>query len=56
MKPRRRTMSEIRAAGFEALLQHLEPADTMRFFQQFDLGRGDYSKERQQWSGRFIRR
>lgn len=49
MDQRRRTIPEIRAAGFEALLQHLGPADTLRFLHQYDPGRGDYTKERHQW-------
>lgn len=49
MKTKARTISEIRAEGFEALLERLGPSDALRFMQQFDAGRGDYTKERSQW-------
>lgn len=45
------TMNEIRKAGIDALTQALGPVDMVRFIQQFDLGHGDYTKERDQWLG-----
>ncbi|MDY0169721.1 MAG: hypothetical protein RBS80_24470 [Thermoguttaceae bacterium] len=44
-----RTLDEVRRDGFEALRQRLGKADMIRFLQQFDTGRGDYSQERHQW-------
>jgi hypothetical protein len=41
------TMNEIRKAGIEALTQALGPAGMLRFIQQFDLGHGDYTKDRE---------
>lgn len=44
-----RTSSELRRDGFRALLDHLGPGDAIRFIQQFDGGRGDYTHERHAW-------
>ena len=43
------TLHEIRTIGFEALLRELGPAGAIRFLQQYETGRGDYSKDRHQW-------
>jgi hypothetical protein len=43
------TLREIRREGLQALLDRLGPAGTIRFLQQYDAGRGDYTKERHQW-------
>ena len=37
---------EIRRLGIDALAEALGPVDAVRFMQSFDLGRGDYTKER----------
>ncbi len=39
---------EIRRRGIEALAEALGPVDAVRFLQSFDLGKGDYTKERSQ--------
>jgi hypothetical protein len=39
----------IRKAGLEALAKKLGPLGMVRFLQQFETGRGDYTKERGQW-------
>ena len=41
-----RSPAEIERLGFAALCERLGPADAIRFLQQFDLGRGDYTRER----------
>ena len=41
-----RSKEEIRRIGIEALAEALGPLDAVRFLQSFDLGRGDYTKER----------
>jgi hypothetical protein len=41
-----RSAEEIRRIGIEALAEALGPLDAVRFLQSFDLGRGDYTKER----------
>ena len=38
---------EIRAVGMKALKGALGPVGMVRFMQQYDLGYGDYTKERQ---------
>ena len=43
-----RSTEEIRRRGIEALAEALGPVDAIRFLQSFDLGRGDYTKERTQ--------
>lgn len=40
------TLYEIRTIGFEALLRELGPAGAIRFLQQYETGRGDYSRDR----------
>jgi hypothetical protein len=44
-----RTLEEIRKKGLEALDRELGRADAIRFLQQFDMGSGDYAKERHAW-------
>ena len=43
------TMPEIRKAGIEALLERLGPDGTLRFLQQYNPGRGDYTTDRHEW-------
>ena len=43
------TLEQIRSAGLEALVRELGPVGMIRFLQQFDNGKGDYSKERHKW-------
>jgi len=49
MKTNRLTLNEIRTIGFEALLRELGPAGTIRFIQQYETGRGDYTRDRRKW-------
>ena len=51
MKSKVMSLDEIRKAGVEALAQTLGPVGMVRFLQQFDTGKGDYTKEREQWLG-----
>lgn len=51
MKSKIMSFNEIRKAGIEALAQTLGPIGMVRFLQQFDTGKGDYTKEREQWLG-----
>jgi hypothetical protein len=46
------TQEQIRQIGMEALIERLGPAGMLRFLQQFELGSGDYSKERHNWLGK----
>lgn len=43
------TLEEIRQQGIEALARELGPVGMIRFLQQFEIGKGDYSAERYQW-------
>ena len=43
------TSEQIRRRGIEILAKNLGPVDMIRFLQQFDLGTGDYSKDRHAW-------
>lgn len=38
---------EIRMVGMQALREALGPVGMVRFMQQYDLGYGDYTKEKQ---------
>ena len=40
------TMDQIRAAGLDALARELGAVGMVRFLQQFETGRGDYSVDR----------
>jgi len=44
-----RTISEIRKIGIKALTQSLGPIGMVRFLQSFEMGYGDYTKERHEW-------
>ena len=43
------TPQQIRAAGLAALSRELGLVGMIRFMQQFEMGKGDYSKDRHQW-------
>lgn len=45
-----RSLNEVREEGLKALMERLGRADMIRFLQQFETGRGDYSQERQEWA------
>lgn len=45
------TLEEIRTKGLEALSRDLGPVGLVRFLQQFETGRGDYTAERHRWLG-----
>ena len=49
MAEQERTLEEIREAGLQALITHLGPVGMIRFLQQFETGRGNYTAEREQW-------
>ena len=38
---------EIRNVGIQALQEALGPVGTVKFMQQYDMGYGDYTKEKQ---------
>ena len=45
------TLDQIKKLGYEALLEKLGPVGMVRFLQQFEMGRGDYTKDREKWLG-----
>ena len=49
MTPLRTTPERIREQGLEALVKALGPVDMARFLQQFELGSGDYTRDREEW-------
>lgn len=44
-----RSINEIRKLGIDALAEALGPVDMAKFLQSFDLGSGNYTKERARW-------
>ena len=46
MGTKMRTLNEVRQIGLDALARALGPADMVRFLQQFETGKGDYTAER----------
>ncbi len=43
------TLNQIRNAGLDALMKALGPVGMVRFLQQFETGKGNYSTERHTW-------
>lgn len=43
------TLHEIRIVGNEALLKTLGPVGMIRYLQQYERGRGNYTEERHRW-------
>ena len=43
------TPQQIRVAGIAALSRELGMVGMIRFMQQFEMGQGDYSKDRHEW-------
>ena len=43
------TLAQIRERGIEALAKALGPVGMARFLQQFDVGSGDYTRNREEW-------
>ncbi|WP_319578080.1 hypothetical protein [uncultured Methanospirillum sp.] len=44
-----KTISEIRREGIEALSKALGPVDMARFLSSFEIGSGDYTRDRHTW-------
>lgn len=53
INPSSRTLSpnELRRVGIDALVKSLGPLGMVKFIQQFDTGKGDYTKERSELLG-----
>jgi len=44
-------VNSVRRLGIDALTEKLGPVGMLEFMRQFDLGFGDYSKDRRAWLG-----
>ncbi|MFQ5854886.1 MAG: hypothetical protein ACE5LU_04490 [Anaerolineae bacterium] len=51
MSVRTMTLEQIPLTGLEAFARELGPVGMVRFLQQFEIDRGDYSVERHRWLG-----
>ena len=49
MKTETMTQEEVRTRGIDALNRELGAVGMLRFLQQFDSGKGDYSRQRHRW-------
>lgn len=49
-----KTLNEVRIKGFEVLIKHLGPVDTIRFIQSYSHGSGNYTKDRKQWLEKYF--
>ena len=43
------SLNDIRKKGIEALAEALGPIGMIRFLQQLDVGKGNYTEERRKW-------
>ena len=51
MNPNSNTLAEVNQKATHTLFQTLGVVDAIRFFNQFTVGSGDHTKERDQWLG-----
>jgi hypothetical protein len=51
MNMQARPVSEISRRATHILFKEMGVVDTIRFFNQFTMGQGDYTKEREKWLG-----
>ena len=51
MSTQTRAISEISRQATHILFREMGVVDTIRFLNQFSIGRGDYTKQREQWLG-----
>ena len=49
MKAQQTNPAALRKLGLEALCKALGPLGMVRFLQQYEIGTGDYTKERELW-------
>ncbi|MHC1743543.1 MAG: hypothetical protein AB9873_10985 [Syntrophobacteraceae bacterium] len=49
MNMQARPVSEISRRATHILFREMGVVDTIRFFNQFSIGQGDYTKEREKW-------
>ena len=46
-------LTQVRQRGLEILSRELGPIGLVRFLQQFEMGKGNYTEERHQWLDEF---
>lgn len=51
MNTETRPISEISRRAINTLFREMGVVETIRFLNQFSLGRGDYTKDREKWLG-----
>ena len=51
MNTETRPISEINRRATQILFEEMGVVDTIRFLNQFSIGQGDYTKEREKWLG-----
>jgi len=51
MNMQARPVSEISRRATHILFKEMGVVDTIRFFNQFSMGQGDYTREREKWLG-----
>ncbi len=51
MNTQTRPIFEISREATDILFEKIGAVDTIRFLNQFSVGRGDYTKEREKWLG-----
>lgn len=49
MKKKVATLDQIRTEGLNLLADGLGPVKMIRFLQQFETGKGDYTRDRHKW-------
>jgi hypothetical protein len=54
MKIDTRPISKISRRATDILFKEMGVVDTIRFLNQFSVGRGNYTKEREKWLGEII--
>ena len=52
MKTKAMTMEDIRSEGIEILGREIGPVNAIRFLQQFDSGKGNYTEQRRKYLGK----
>lgn len=43
------TLAELNRQAFRTLVENLGYVNAVRFFKQFEVGSGDYTRDRRQW-------
>lgn len=49
MQSKSMSPNQVRSAGLAALIKSLGPTGMARFIQQYDMGTGDYTRDRSNW-------